>query len=110
MLVGDLSKLAPHGIGWMKPFREQGMAAAELELMQSCFEDDPEHRPTDAGDLARRIEELEKPPPPPFETDMKEALEEMRTKGNTRTYFERQGPTRLGAWQAAAQQGDGIAQ
>src|SRR5262249_28880818 len=34
MLVGDLSKRAPHGIGWMKPFREQGVAAAELDLLQ----------------------------------------------------------------------------
>jgi serine/threonine protein kinase len=42
LLVGDLSKPAPHGIGWMKLFKEQGMAGAELDLLQSCFEDDPE--------------------------------------------------------------------
>jgi serine/threonine protein kinase len=61
MLAGDLSKGAPHGNGWMKPFREQGVAAAELDLLQSCFEDDPECRPADAGALAQRVEELQMP-------------------------------------------------
>jgi len=45
-----------------------------------------------------------------LERDMKDALEEGRTKGSTRAYFERQGPTRIGAWQAAAQRGDAAAQ
>jgi serine/threonine protein kinase len=65
MLVGDLSRGAPRGMGWMKPFREQGMAPAELELLQSCFDDDPESRPDDAGALAQRIEQLAKPVPIP---------------------------------------------
>ncbi len=47
---------------------------------------------------------------PNFEPDLKEALEEQRTRGDNRHYFERQGPTRIGAWQAAAQQGDATAQ
>jgi hypothetical protein len=61
-LVGDLSKGAPHGAGWMKPFREQGVGAAELELLQSCFVDEPDCRPADAGALAQRIGELDKLP------------------------------------------------
>jgi TPR repeat protein len=40
---------------------------------------------------------------------MKEALEELRTKGDMCGYFERQGPTRIGVWRAAAEQGNASA-
>ena len=41
---------------------------------------------------------------------MKEALEELRTKGDSRGYFERQGPTRIAEWCAAAEKGVAAAQ
>jgi serine/threonine protein kinase len=65
MLIGDLSKGAPHGTGWMKALREQGVSDAELQLLQSCFEDNPADRPADAGALAHSIEDLTKPEPDP---------------------------------------------
>ena len=60
MLIGDLSKEAPRGNGWKIPFRERGMAAAELELLQECFEEDPGYRIADAGALVLRLEGLGK--------------------------------------------------
>jgi tetratricopeptide (TPR) repeat protein len=63
MLVGDLSKGAPHGIGWRRPFLEQGVPEPILNLLQSCFEDDPACRPSDAGALAEQIEALLGQPP-----------------------------------------------
>jgi TPR repeat protein len=46
------------------------------------------------------------------EQDMKNALEEWRTRGSLgkRKYFEREGPSRIGGWQAVAQRGDAAAQ
>ena len=49
-------------------------------------------------------------PPPDFEQDMNDALEEMRTRGDNRAYFGRQGPTRIAAWRAAAEKGVAAAQ
>jgi tetratricopeptide (TPR) repeat protein len=60
MLIGNLSKGAPHGNAWKTPFLEQGVRPEALELLQLCFEDDPAFRPADAGVLAERLEELGK--------------------------------------------------
>ncbi len=70
---------------------------------------DESARPIKAGAVAQ-WEGEHGPQPAMFEQDMKEALEEWRTKGSTRAYFARQGPTRIGDWQTAAQRGDASAQ
>lgn len=63
MLVGDLNKGAPHGNGWKWPLIERGMTSEELDLLQACFEDEPDHRPADAKVLADRIERFAKQAP-----------------------------------------------
>jgi protein kinase-like protein len=64
MLIGDLSEEAPTGSGWMEPFRKQGGAAAELDLLQACFDTNPACRPQDAGALAKRLKRIIEPEPP----------------------------------------------
>jgi tetratricopeptide (TPR) repeat protein len=59
MLVGDLSKGAPRGVGWKRSLIERGVPPPALELLQECFEDDPACRPADAGVLAERLGELQ---------------------------------------------------
>jgi TPR repeat protein len=44
------------------------------------------------------------------EQDMRDALEEWRTRGTEDAYFERQGPSRIVVWQTAALEGDTVAQ
>src|SRR5262249_22226360 len=60
----------------------------------------------------RTLTQVQRPKerPAEFEQDMKDALEEWRTKGSSRAYFEGQGPNRIGAWQAAAERGEAVAQ
>lgn len=106
LLTGDLSRGVPTGLDWPDHLRRRGMTDQFIRLLASCFSDAQDLRPLNAAILAERIKEaLDN-----FEQDMKDALEELRTKGDSRNYFERQGPTRIGVWQAAAQQGNAIAE
>jgi len=117
LLTGELLAGAQSGNAWKKHLAKKGMTTPLIDLLEECINYMPADRPVNASELAERIAEIIKspllppsPPGSPFEQDMKDALDVLRTKWNTRTYFERQGPTRIGAWQAAAQQGDAIAQ
>jgi TPR repeat protein/formylglycine-generating enzyme required for sulfatase activity len=115
-LTGNLSAGRPGGPAWRRRLTEQGMTAPLVELLESCFDDDPDGRPRDAAELAERLKALTKPdsgsrpPDLSFEQDVKEALEEWRAKGSTRAYFERQGQSRIGEWRAGAERGNAQAQ
>ncbi|HXG10562.1 MAG TPA: serine/threonine-protein kinase, partial [Gemmataceae bacterium] len=58
LLTGDLSVGRPGGTRWAKRLEEQGMTEEQLELLASCFEDNPAHRPADAAQLAERLREV----------------------------------------------------
>jgi serine/threonine protein kinase len=57
LLAGDLTIPAPTGRRWPEPWRATGMSEAALDLLASCFESDPAHRPADAGVLAEQLRE-----------------------------------------------------
>lgn len=52
MLTGNLSAERPGGSGWKKKLQERGMKAELVALLERCFEDDPDDRPKNAGELA----------------------------------------------------------
>ena len=58
LLIGDFTKGAPHGSGWRAALRERGVEEKALDLLERCFDDDPAHRPADAGVLAERLDKL----------------------------------------------------
>jgi serine/threonine protein kinase len=55
MLTGNLSAERPGGSVWKKKLLGQGMKADLVEMLESCFEDDPENRPKDAEELALQL-------------------------------------------------------
>ncbi len=57
LLTGDLTVPAPTGRRWSDPLRARGMTDATLEVLASCFESDPSHRPADAGFFADQLRE-----------------------------------------------------
>jgi serine/threonine protein kinase/DNA-binding PadR family transcriptional regulator len=57
-LTGDLSAGRPGGAAWRRKLVEQGLPMPVVELLDSCFEDDPDNRPRDAADLAERLKAL----------------------------------------------------
>jgi formylglycine-generating enzyme required for sulfatase activity len=58
MLTGNLGSGRPGGSQWRKRLAEMGMANAAIELLESCFEDDPTFRPKHGADLADRLQQL----------------------------------------------------
>jgi len=58
LLIGDLTSSAPTGRRWVDALWRQGMSGAAVDLLSSCFESDPTHRPDDAGMLADLLEKL----------------------------------------------------
>ncbi|MGO9467917.1 MAG: SUMF1/EgtB/PvdO family nonheme iron enzyme, partial [Isosphaeraceae bacterium] len=58
LLTGDLTTPAPTGRRWVDELLRQGMSDAAVELLSSCFERNPAHRPDDAGVLADRLDTL----------------------------------------------------
>ncbi len=58
LLTGDLASPAPTGRRWVDELLRQGMSDAAVELLSSCFERNPAHRPADAGVLADLLEKL----------------------------------------------------
>ncbi len=84
------------------------------DMLNGCLQENLESRHRNFEPVLQALDTIDGneggPDKSPFEQDMKDALEEMRTKGITRAYFERQGPTHIGGWQVAAQQGDAVAQ
>ena len=63
LLTGDLAAGRPGGRHWFARLREQGLAQELVELLASCFEDDPADRPANAAALAEQI--LGRAPTPP---------------------------------------------
>ena len=58
LLTGDLTSPAPTGRRWVDELREQGTSDAALDLLSSCFESNPAHRPSDAVVLAEGLEAI----------------------------------------------------
>jgi formylglycine-generating enzyme required for sulfatase activity len=58
LLTGDLSAGRPGGTRWSQRLSEQGMTPPVIELLGSCFADNPDDRPRNAADLADRLTEL----------------------------------------------------
>jgi len=58
LLTGDLTSPAPTGRRWVDELLRQGMNNAAVELLSSCFERNPAHRPDDAGVLAELLQKL----------------------------------------------------
>jgi serine/threonine protein kinase len=58
LLIGDLTSPAPSGRRWGDALRERGMSAAALDLLSSCLEGNPTHRPDDVGTLAVSLRAL----------------------------------------------------
>ena len=58
MLTGDLTTGAPSGRSWEEDLVSAGVPREHVALMTACFETNPNARPADAGDLAKRLEQL----------------------------------------------------
>jgi formylglycine-generating enzyme required for sulfatase activity len=68
LLTSDLTSPAPAGRRWADGLRRRGMSDEALDLLSSCFESYPAHRPSDAGVLAELLEALPRPTPPEYLT------------------------------------------
>jgi formylglycine-generating enzyme required for sulfatase activity len=64
MLTGDLTAGRPGGSQWRRRLADRGVAPAVVELLESCFEDEPRYRPADAGVLAAQLEAMTQAPAP----------------------------------------------
>ncbi len=62
LLLGDLSAERPSG-KWQKKFLLHNLPEGVLDLLGSCFDDDPDERPNDATDLAEKLRALMNPTP-----------------------------------------------
>jgi len=58
LLTSDFTSPAPTGGRWVDGLRRQGMSHGAIDLLSSCFESDPAHRPDDAGMLADLLQRL----------------------------------------------------
>ena len=58
LLTGDLTSPAPTGRRWVDELRDRGTSDAALDLLSSCFESKPAHRPDDAVVLAEGLEAI----------------------------------------------------
>jgi formylglycine-generating enzyme required for sulfatase activity len=56
LLTTDLTSPAPTGRRWVDDLRKRGMSDAAVDLLSSCFESAPAHRPDDAGVLAELLQ------------------------------------------------------
>jgi formylglycine-generating enzyme required for sulfatase activity len=69
LVTGALETGRPGGSQWRRRLAEGGMPVTLIELLEACFEDDPQYRPADAGVLADRLapfveEQAGRPAPP----------------------------------------------
>jgi formylglycine-generating enzyme required for sulfatase activity len=62
LLTGDLTSPAPTGRRWADEIRQHGTSDAALDLLSSCFESNPAHRPDDAIVLAEMLEAISSSP------------------------------------------------
>lgn len=58
LMTGELGTGRPGGTRWPKRLREQGMPSPLIDLLGSCFEDNPDDRPRNAESLAEQIRDL----------------------------------------------------
>jgi serine/threonine protein kinase len=97
LLVGDVTAERPGGKGWRRDLQNRGADTALLDLLESCWDDDPAERPADAGELLTRLEAKPqplpsvpgptasppapsgKPEPPPIPAERREAATERQT-------------------------------
>ncbi|MFM7148537.1 MAG: serine/threonine-protein kinase, partial [Gemmataceae bacterium] len=70
LLVGDLAAERPAG-RWRKRLAECQLPDEVLDLLESCWDDDPAERPDNAAVLSRKVRELINPAPKtPGQTDL----------------------------------------
>src|SRR5205085_8452803 len=55
MLTGDLNAGRPGGARWRQKATERGMKPELVDLLERCFEEDPDDRPRDGAELAERL-------------------------------------------------------
>jgi formylglycine-generating enzyme required for sulfatase activity len=58
LLTADVAVGRPGGSQWRRRLLDRGVAPSLLELLETCFEDEPRYRPEDAGALAAQLESL----------------------------------------------------
>ena len=61
LLLGDLAAERPAG-KWRKRLAATGLSDAVLDVLESCWDDDPDERPANAALLAERLREVNKVP------------------------------------------------
>jgi serine/threonine protein kinase len=79
LLTGDLSIGCPGGMKWADRLEEQGMPAAQVKLLASCMEENPNDRPASAVELATALRGGRKTGPQPS----------LHLKGSEAEIFER---------------------
>jgi len=55
LLTGDLGSGAPSGMRWSRDLAAGGMTQQQIDLLASCFESNPIHRPAHAAVLAEQL-------------------------------------------------------
>ncbi len=104
LLLGDLAAERPAG-KWRKRLADCRLPDAVLDVLESCWDDDPDERPRDAAALA---EALASPQPPPswddVDADFRAYLEDRRMANSTKPWLEAR-LARAGRWQEAASGG-----
>jgi serine/threonine protein kinase len=63
LLTGDLGSGAPSGMQWARELSQRGMPQKQIDLLGSCFESSPSHRPANAAVLAGQLSTAAEPPP-----------------------------------------------
>lgn len=58
MLTGDLTCGRPGGSRWRMKLAERGVPPELSDLLETCFEDNPNDRPGDAAELAERLGDI----------------------------------------------------
>jgi hypothetical protein len=58
LLEGDLTRNRPGGSSWRRRLANRGMPPPLVELLESCFDDDPSARPADCAALAGEIRHI----------------------------------------------------
>jgi formylglycine-generating enzyme required for sulfatase activity len=59
LLTGDLRAGRPGGSHWRRRLTEAGIAGAQVDVLESCFEDDLNYRPADAAALVAALSKPE---------------------------------------------------
>jgi formylglycine-generating enzyme required for sulfatase activity len=60
LVLGNLDKPRPGGGAWRRHLAQRGLPSPLIELLEQCFDDEPDQRPADGHDLAKRIADLVK--------------------------------------------------